>query len=147
MNLSQGNQPRYAAQNLFNGGRPQSFFTNSLGDGTQGLSTRLFSQQWLLSYVQIIQNTLQICQELRELGVDASITDRIVEIVENTLRRDIPGLEPDRDEYLVEDISTAEGLQDAVTFLRNFGFDVEGEFDFDQKAADDVTRKAKKQSV
>lgn len=147
MNLPQGNQPRYAAQNLLNGGRPQFFFNSGLGNGPQGFSTRLSNQQWLLSYVQTIQNTLQTCQELRELGVDATITNRIVDIVENTLRRDIPGLEPVQDEYLVEDISTAEGLQDAVTILRNFGFDVEGEFDFDQKAADDLTRKARKQSV
>lgn len=64
-----------------------------------------------------------------QLGVDAGITDRIVDIVENTRRRDIPGLEPVKDECLVEGISIAEGLQDAVTIFRNFAFDVEGKFD------------------
>jgi len=145
MNLSQENQSRNASQNQMNGGGlPQSF--SNVGRGTREFGTRLSSQQWLFSYVQTVKGTLQICQELRELGVDSSVTDQITSIVENTLRRDIPGLEPAGGEYLVEDISNAEGLQDAVNVLQNFGIDVEN-VDFDRKAADDMSRKAKKQSA
>jgi hypothetical protein len=149
MNPSQGNQSRNVAQNQTNGGLPQSFFNAGFNadGGAREFGTRLSSQQWLFSYVQTVKGTLQICQELRELGVDSDVTDQITSIVENTLRRDIPGLEPTNDEYLVEDISSAEGIQNAVTILRNFGIDVEGNFDFDQKAADDMSRKAKKQSA
>jgi hypothetical protein len=145
MNSSQGNQSRNVAQNQTNGGLPQSYF--NLGPGTREFGTRLSSQQWLFSYVQTVKGTLQICQELRELGVDSGVTDQITSIVENTLRRDIPGLEPANGEYLVEDISNAEGLQDAVNILRNFGIEVEGNFDFGQKAADDMSRQAKRQSA
>lgn len=147
MTPSLGNQSRNLSQNLLNGGRLQSLINGDLGKRTQKFSTRLSNQQWLFRYVQTVQNTLQTCQQQRELGVDTDVTDRIGGIVENTLRRDIPGLEPTKDEYLVEDISNAEGIQDALTVLRTLGVDIEREFDFDQRAADEMSRQAKKQSA
>ena len=144
---SQAHQAQQGAQRSFNGGYPPQSFLAGFQNGSQGVNMRLSSQQWLFNYVQTVQGTLQICQELRDLGVDSDVTDQIVGIVENTLRRDIPGLEPTQDEYLVEDVSNAEGLQNAFSLLRNFGIDIEGEFDFDRKAADDMSRQAKKRAA
>ncbi len=146
---SQSNQSQRDVQNM-NGGLPQghylpqSFFGPNFGGGAQGTSTRLSSQQWLSSYVQTVRNTLQVCHELQDLGIDANVTDRIVAIVENTLRRDIPGLEPADGERLVEDISGADQIRSAFALLRQFGVDIEGNFDFDQAAADDMSQQAQK---